>query len=120
MTISFKETPEFSKDYKHYLKKYKTLDGDFLNLKKIILTFPCGTGKHFNVITIINEFTIIKARFFCRCLKRSSLRIIYVYDKKQNIVDFLEIYFKGDKENEERVRIKEYLKSKCDYGKQQF
>jgi len=112
MTISFKETPEFLKEHKHYLKKYKTLDSDLLNFKKVISSLPRGTGKHFNVITISNEVVIIKARFFCRCLKRSSLRIIYAYCEKQETVDFIQIYFKGDKEDEDRERIKEYLKNK--------
>lgn len=110
MTISFKETQEFSREYKRYLKKYRTLDSDLLNFKKIVSSFPCGTSKHFNVITISNETIIVKARFFCRCLKRSSLRIIYAYYEKKGLIDFIQIYFKGDRENEDRERIKSYLK----------
>ena len=107
----FRKTPEFLKEYKHYLKKYKTLDSDFLNFKKILFSIPCGTGKHFNIITNREEIIIIKARLFCRCLRGSSkLRIIYGYYKKQEIIDFIQIYFKGDRENEDRQRIKKYLK----------
>lgn len=111
MTINFNELPEFSKEYRHYLKKYRTLDSDFLNFKKIILSVPCGVGKHFNVITISNDIKIIKARFFSRALRGSSLRIVYAYHKNTDLINFIEIYFKSDKENEDFGRIKEYLKN---------
>ena len=111
MTINFNELPEFSKEYKHYLKKYRTLDSDFLNFKKIILSIPCGVGKHFNISTISNDVKIIKARLFCRSLKRASLRIVYTYHKNKELIDFIEIYFKGGKKNEDSERIKEYLKN---------
>ena len=111
MTISFNELPAFSKEYRRYLKKYRTLVSDFLNFKKIILSIPCGVGKHFNIIAVSNDVKIIKARLFCRYLKGSSLRIIYGFHCVSQKIDFIEIYFKGDKENEDRERIKEYLKN---------
>lgn len=110
MTINFNELPEFSKEYKRYLKKYRTLDSDFLNFKKIILSIPCGVGKHFNVLIKNEHCVIIKARLFCRFLKGSSLRVIYAFYCANLKIDFIEIYFKGEKENEDRERIKEYLK----------
>lgn len=109
--MNFKELPEFSKEYKHYLKKYKTLDNDFLNFKKIILSLPCGTGKHFNIISNVKEVKILKARLFCRYLKGSTLRIIYAFHKFNSKIVFIEIYFKGEKVNEDRQRINWYLKN---------
>jgi len=44
-------------------------------------------------------------------LKGSSLRIIYAYFEEDQQIEFIELYFKGDKENEDRNRIKNYLKS---------
>ncbi len=111
MTINFNELPEFSKEYKRYLKKYRTLNSDFLNFKKIILSIPYGVGKHFNIINVSNDVKIIKARLFCRCLKGTSLRVIYAFHYQSCKIDFIEIYFKGDKENEDRERIKDYLKN---------
>ncbi len=111
MMINFSELPEFSKEYRRYLKKYRTLDSDFLNFKKIILSIPCGVGKHFNIITALNDVKIIKARLFCRSLKRSSLRIVYAYHKNKELIDFIEIYFKGDKASENSKRVKAYLKN---------
>ena len=111
MTMNFNELPEFSKEFKRYYKKYKSLESDLSEFKKIIAEIPQGTGKHFNVITIVGEIKIIKARFFCRYLKGSSLRIVYAYHNDKRMIDFIEIYFKGDKTNEDRERIRVYLKN---------
>jgi len=48
-------------------------------------------------------------------LKKKDLRIIYAYIENHQLVkmigiQFIEIYFKGEKENEDRERIKDYLK----------
>lgn len=59
---------------------------------------------------------IYKARkFACKSLKgtgsKSGIRVIYAYYEKEDMIEFIEIYYKGDKENEDRDRIKKY------YGK---
>jgi len=41
----------------------------------------------------------------------SGIRIIYAFYIATYKVDFIEIYFKGDKENEDYERIKEYFKN---------
>ena len=56
---------------------------------------------------------IYKSRkFACKSLKgtgsRSGIRIIYAYYKKEDIIEFIEIYYKGDKENEDRKSIIKY------------
>jgi len=79
--------------------------------KSVITVVPLGNSKHFNVITQIENIRIVKARFFCRYLKGSSLRIIYAYIEEKKKIEFIEIYFKGNKVNEDRIRIKQYLKS---------
>lgn len=58
---------------------------------------------------------IFKAtKFACRSLKgrgaKSGIRIIYAYHREKDIIEFIEIYFKGDKENEDRERIKKYYR----------
>lgn len=40
----------------------------------------------------------------------SGIRIIYAYNEKEDIIEFIEIYFKGDKENEDRERILKHFK----------
>ena len=111
MTITFNELPEFSKEFKRFSKKYKSLLNDLVEFKRIVSVIPLGNSKHFNVITRNEQCAIVKARLFCRYLKGSSLRIIYAFHCQSCKVEFIEIYFKGDKENEDRERIKKYLRN---------
>lgn len=112
MTMNYKELAEFSKEFKHLSKKYRSLDNDFALFKKLLDSEPLGTSKHFNVLTIVSEVKIVKARLFCQALRGSSLRIIYSYNGTEiEFIEFIELYFKGDKEAEDKERIKEYLKS---------
>ncbi|PIS32177.1 hypothetical protein COT40_01395 [Candidatus Peregrinibacteria bacterium CG08_land_8_20_14_0_20_41_10] len=114
--MNFKSTKEFQKDFRKLFKKFKSLDSDLKEFKKVLSEVPLGIGKHFNVITKTGCVYIVKARFFCKSLKKKDLRIIYAYIENHQIkemigVEFLEIYFKGNKENEDHERIKEYLKN---------
>ena len=106
----FNELPNFTKDFKRLVKKYRSLPNDLAEFKRVIVIEPLGNGKHFSVITKNEQSTVVKARLFCRYLKGSSLRIIYAFHRQNCKIDFIEIYFKGDKENEDRERINEYLK----------
>lgn len=51
----------------------------------------------------------------CKALKgrgvQSGIRIIYAFSHGTKMVEFIEIYFKGDKKNEDKQRIDEYLAS---------
>ncbi|EKD51876.1 MAG: hypothetical protein ACD_62C00169G0019 [uncultured bacterium] len=111
MTIRFNELPSFAKEFRRLAKKYKSLPADLEEFKHILSSLPLGTNKHFNVITKNEQCVVLKARFFCRYLKGSSLRIIYGYKEKTASIDFIEIYFKGEKESEDRNKICEYLES---------
>ncbi len=114
--------PEFDRDFKKLLKKFKTLKEDFeifenteLNLyhklridnKGIFLISDLG----------INAPKIYKAKkFACRSLKNrgvaSGIRVIYAYLEDQDKIEFIEIYFKSDKENEDRERILRHYRQK--------
>lgn len=116
--MNFNELSEFRKECKRLGKKYKSLlndirgfKNDLQNFKDVISVTPLGNSKHFNIVTQTESAKIIKARFFCRYLKGSSLRVIYSYIGEKERIDFIELYFKGDKENEDRERMKKYLKS---------
>lgn len=109
--MSFNELPEFQKEFKRLAKKYKSLTDDLQEFCNVVSVVPLGNSKHFNVITQTDLFYVIKARLFCRFLKGTSLRIVYCYFKEEQRIDFIELYFKGDKENEDRGRIKEYLEN---------
>ncbi|MFH2021797.1 MAG: hypothetical protein ABIJ33_00740 [Patescibacteria group bacterium] len=107
--MNFDELPEFTKESKRLGKKYRSLPKDLTEFKRVVEAMPLGNRKHFNVITQNHIVSIVKARLFCRYLKGSSLRIIYAFFKHHQRIEFIELYFKGNKANEDRGRIKEYL-----------
>ena len=106
---NFDRLPEFEKEFLRLCKKYRTLNSDLARFESVLEILPTGTGKAFTIIYSSAEVTIIKARLACKALRDQSLRIIYAYH--EDIISFvhIEIYFKGDKENEDRQRIKEYV-----------
>ena len=109
--MNFNELYDFSKELKRLAKKYKSLSNDLQEFKNVVSIVPSGNSKHFNIIAQTKSVKIIKARFFCRYLKRSSLRIIYAHIEAEKKIEFIEICFKGDKENQNKERVKQYLKS---------
>ena len=110
--IRYEETNEFKKEFKTLKRKYKSLPKDLKILKKVLDIFPNGNrSSKFSILTKHSHYTIIKARLSCSSLRKSSLRIIYAYSSKENKIDFIELYYKGDEENEDKERIKSYLSS---------
>jgi mRNA-degrading endonuclease RelE of RelBE toxin-antitoxin system len=111
----------FRKDLKKLLKKYRTLEEDLETAKRnAIELYHLKNINNRSVFPIegfcSEEILICKIKkFACKALKgrgsRSGIRIIYAFHCQSYKVDFIEIYFKGDKENEDRERIKEYLKA---------
>ncbi len=109
MKMTFDELPEFEKERKRLARKYRSLSQDLEEFRNIVSVVPLGNQKHFAVIAQDEKLHIVKARLFCRYLKGSSLRVIYSYFEQEQRIEFIEIYFKGDKENEDRHRVREYL-----------
>jgi len=107
----FKRLPEFEKEFLKLSKKYPSLADDLKKLERLITLNPVGLGTNFVTIHHSDEVKIVKTRLACKSLRNRSIRIIYAYH--QNILTFvhIEIYFKGDKENEDRARIADYLKN---------
>lgn len=105
----FDTLAEFEKEFKRLFKKYRTLDDDLEKFKKILITSPTGIGKNFVIIYSAETVKIVKTRMACRALRDRSLRIVYSYFEKEQRIEFIELYFKGEKGNEDRERIKEYL-----------
>lgn len=101
----------FEKELKRLSKKYRTLENDLEKFKKVLASIPTGYGKNFTIVHSGEKITIVKARMACRALRDRSLRVIYAYIEERAVIEFIEIYFKGEKENEDRERIKEYLRN---------
>ena len=109
--IIFDELPEFKKDLKNLLKKYRTLHDDLEVVKQDLNDEP-GESPPFSFI--INglgiETCIIKVKkIACKALKgrgvNSGLRLIYAHFETEQKITFIELYHKNDKENEDRQRI---------------
>jgi hypothetical protein len=118
MTTPFKEIvrlPDFERDMKKLLKRFRSLEDDLDNFIKTELAL-------FHKLRIDNKGVvqmtglgiqgprIYKARkFACRALKgkgaHSGIRVIYAYIEQNDKIELIEIYYKGDKENEHRERI---------------
>lgn len=108
---NFDFLPEFRRELRKLSRKYGTLDHDLETFKKVLSTYPTGSGNSFAVIHSAEVIKIVKARMACRSPRGRFLRVIYAYLEREEKVEFIEIYYKGDKENEDRNRIREYLKS---------
>lgn len=111
--MNFKETDEFRKDFKKLNKKYRSLPGDLYELKKILKKKPTGVNRNFANLHITKNFRIIKARLYCKSLKRSSIRVIYAYHHKTKeieFIEFVELYSKNKQNRENQRRIWKYLK----------
>jgi mRNA-degrading endonuclease RelE of RelBE toxin-antitoxin system len=107
--------PEFGKDLKKLSKRFRTLEEDFKTFVDTQLNLFHKQGiDNKGVLPIsglgIPNPKIYKAKkFACRSLKGrgvdSGIRVIYAYWEERDKLEFIEIYFKGDKENEDRGRI---------------
>lgn len=114
--------PEFEKDRKKLLKKFRTFYDDldiFIYVQlKLYHKLNIGNNSVFPIenlgITIPQIFKVKK--FACKALKgkgvQSGIRIIYAYFEVEDKIEFVEMYYKGDKENEDRERIFKYYKDK--------
>ena len=113
--------PEFEKDIKKLLKRFKTLEDDLeIFIKNELNLYHKLKIDNKEVSQVpglkIEIPKIYKAKkFACRSLKgkgvQSDIRVIYAYFEKKDKIEFIEIYYKGDKENEDKERILLYYAS---------
>lgn len=109
--MKYSEHPEFAREYARLRKRFLSLDEDLEKFKKVLVIYPQGTGStHWNALHRSERVTIFKTRLACAYLRNNSLRIIYAHTPTDTHIEFIEIYFKGDKESENSARIKDYLK----------
>lgn len=113
----FEESPEFKKDKKRLMKRYRTLHDDFERVKHMaIILFHEGIDNRacFEIPGLVRKrhsaFKLKK--FACRALcggANSGLRVTYIYNQVESKVLFIEMYYKGDQSLEDRGKIKTYL-----------
>ncbi|OGP11471.1 MAG: hypothetical protein A3G39_05915 [Deltaproteobacteria bacterium RIFCSPLOWO2_12_FULL_43_16] len=109
--------PEFEKDMKR-LKRFSSLEEDLRMFIKVALNAFHKQNIDSRAIFHISDLgihspKIFKAKkFACKALKgkgaQSGIRVIYAYHEKEDWIEFIEIYYKGDKESEDRERILKY------------
>ena len=121
--IDYHTLPEFDRDFKGLGKRFRTLEKDFELMKKMLLEphFVLGQPTPPNALVDIEGFCSEKykskkvRKFTCASLKgrgsNSGIRVIFVYEKSEEFhkITFIEIYFKGEKENEDRERLRNFL-----------
>ena len=118
---SIKSLPEFEKELKVLSKKFKTLRDDleiFIEKQlKLYHILSIDNGGIFKISNLGIEYPrIYKAKkFACKSLKgrgsASGIRIIYAC-YGDNTIEFIEIYYKGEKDMEDRARILRYYRKK--------
>ncbi|MEW6587247.1 MAG: hypothetical protein AB1442_16765 [Nitrospirota bacterium] len=110
--------PEFEKDLKKLVKRFPTLEEDLQTFIKVALNAfhkqKVDSRGIFPIFSLgISSPKVYKARkFACRSLKgrgvQSGIRVIYAHFEEEDRIEFVEIYYKGDKESEDRERIQRY------------
>jgi len=119
--FDYSQTDSFKRDLKRLLKKFETLESDLEVAKRdAIELFHLSKFNNLAVFPIpgfCSEAVVVCKikKFACKALKgrgaRSGIRVIYAFRPEKLKVDFIEIYFKADQANEDKERIKAYLKS---------
>ena len=112
--------PEFEKDLKKLIKRFASLEEDLQIFIKVAMNaFHKQNVDSRAILRIsdlgINSPKIYKAKkFACKALKgkgvHSGIRVIYAYHEEEDRMEFIEIYYKGDKENEDKARIIKYCR----------
>ncbi len=115
-----KYLPEFEKELKNLSKKrFRTLPEDLATFIDTPLKLYHKLKTDYDGIIPISDLGIKYpeiykvTKFSCKALKgrgvKSGIRLTYAYYPDRDMIEFIEIYFKGDKENEDRTRIKEHF-----------
>jgi hypothetical protein len=114
--------PDFERDLKALKKRYRSLDEDLESLIRSAL-YPyhhLGVDSgHIEKMTGVQSsgttmmFKVVKMA--CKALNgtgsRSGMRVVYGYEESSDRVVLVEVYYKGDKENEDRERIRVFLRA---------
>lgn len=109
--IEFDSLPEYDKDLKRLTKKFSTLTGDMEDVKKVLRIRPDAQPPFsyridgLGIKSCVIKVKKIASDSFKGRGRNSGFRLIYVYFKKAGRIVLVELYHKGEKENEDRERI---------------
>ncbi len=114
--MEFELLPEYQKDLKKLLKKYRTLISDVEDVKKVLSVRPDAQEPFsFRIDGLGIESCVIKVKkiagdSFKGKGSSSGFKLIYAYFKEIPKIVLVELYHKSNKENEDRERILKYFK----------
>lgn len=116
-----KRLPEFEKDLKKLKKRYRTIEDDLKNFEDgALVAFHKLDAAIHEIKRIPGPGTetpeLYKSKkFACRSMKgtggKSGIRVVYAYSKEKDEITYIEIYYKGDKESEDKKRIRGFIRS---------
>jgi hypothetical protein len=110
---------EFDREMRRLARRFETLEEDLETLIGTALFAFHKLEQNTGIVRIADlgaaSLPIFKVRKFAsRSLKghgsRTGLRLIYAFDAERDRIELIEIYYKGDKENEDRARIRRHYK----------
>ena len=108
--------PEFEKDMKHLLKKYRSLNEDLEVVRMILSKMPDERPPFsFRIDNLGITTCVIKVKkIACKSLKgkgvNSGFRLIYAWFKEEKRIVFAELYHKSEKQSEDRQRLLEHFR----------
>ena len=111
MMIDFEELPEYQKDMKRLLKKYRTLISDLDDVRKDLNDEPGASPpysfriENLGISTCVIKIKKIASDSFKGKGVQSGFRLIYAYFEAEKRIVFVELYHKNEKTIEDRERI---------------
>ena len=107
--------PEFEKDLKKLVKRFSSLEDDLRMFIKVALNafhkqkIDSKAIFHISDLSIRSPKIYKAKKFACKAQKgkgaQSGIRVIYAYHEEEGWIEFIELYYKGDKASEDRERI---------------
>jgi mRNA-degrading endonuclease RelE of RelBE toxin-antitoxin system len=114
--MNFDELPEFRKDLKRLQKRFRTLADDLKVVRQVLEVMPDERPPFsFRIDDLGIKICVIKVKkIACKALKgrgvNSGLRLVYAWFLFGEKIVFIELFYKGAKENENRQRILDNFK----------
>ena len=109
-------TPEFERDLKRLLKRFRSLEDDLTTFIDYQLELFHGqkqaVGKTERVAGLGFEDppVFVAKRVACQSLRgsgsNSGIRVVYAWFAAEGRIELIELYYKGDKQVEDKARIK--------------
>lgn len=128
MRMNYSTSSEFDRELKTFSKRWRSLPNDFVPVKRSLPLLyaiqPNETeeslrlrrdqffnNKRATILYTTKDGTeIVKMRLDCVSLgNKDILRLVFVYAKYGETIEFIELYSKNDKKREDQSRINAYL-----------